>query len=226
MRSGAQSQPRPNQWLQRTQQGVTKLACASLPPPCRAAEPPRYAAQLHRARILMTVDAIDSSWEARNAELWRTIDNFEPEAFVAAVDRLASELPEGNPVRLFERACAQDSTGHADLAVPLYGEALSGGLIGLRRRRAVIQMASSLRNLGNPAEAARLLLGEIDASSDELDGAVCAFLALALADLGREREALGYSLGALSVYLPRYNRSLARYAAELAASGGSDSNAA
>jgi hypothetical protein len=37
-----------------------------------------------------------------------------------------------------------------------------------------------------------------------------------LADLGREREALAHSLGALSAYLPRYNRSLARYAKRLA----------
>jgi len=31
----------PNKWLQRTQQRVINLACASLPPPCRAAEPRR-----------------------------------------------------------------------------------------------------------------------------------------------------------------------------------------
>lgn len=45
---------------------------------------------------------------------------------------------------------------------------------------------------------------------------VRAFLALALVDLGREREAVGLSLSALAHYLPRYNRSLARYTAELA----------
>ena len=44
-----------------------------------------------------------------------------------------------------------------------------------------------------------------------------AFLALALVDLGREREAVGVSLAALSRYLPRYNQSLARYANEIAA---------
>jgi hypothetical protein len=54
------------------------------------------------------------------------------------------------------------------------------------------------------------------ATSDELDGAVRAFLALALADLGREREALAISLTALAGYLPRYNRSLARYASGIA----------
>jgi hypothetical protein len=74
-----------------------------------------------------------------------------------------------------------------------------------------------LRNLGKPQEAVELLSAEMGIASDELDGAVDAFLALALADLGREREALAISLTALSRYLPRYNRSLARYASEIAA---------
>jgi hypothetical protein len=41
------------------------------------------------------------------------------------------------------------------------------------------------------------------------------FLALALVDVGREREAVSVALTALSEYLPRYNRSLARYARAL-----------
>jgi hypothetical protein len=92
---------------------------------------------------------------------------------------------------------------------------MDAGLTGVRRRRAVIQMASSLRNLSQPAEAVAMLAAELEAGSDELDGAVRAFLALALADVGREREALAISLTALSHYLPRYNRSLARYAQQL-----------
>ncbi|MGZ3527241.1 MAG: tetratricopeptide repeat protein [Vulcanimicrobiaceae bacterium] len=80
---------------------------------------------------------------------------------------------------LFERAGARDSTGHPDLAAPLYKAALDAGLVGERRRRAIIQMASSLRNLGNP------------------------------------QEAVAFAITALSEYLPRYNRSLARYAQHL-----------
>ena len=79
-------------------------------------------------------------------------------------------------------------------------------------------MASSLRNLGRAAESVALLTAELDAASDELDGAVRAFLALALVDVGREREAVATSLLALVRYLPRYNRSLANYARELSAS--------
>ena len=73
-------------------------------------------------------------------------------------------------------------------------------------------MASSLRNLGEAQRAADILLAERAAPDDELDQAVSAFLALALVDLGREREAVALSLQALATYLPRYNMSLARYA--------------
>ena len=61
----------------------------------------------------------------------------------------------------------------------------------------------------------RLLRAECARASDGLDDAVSAFLALALADQGAEREALGLALGALAPHLPRYQRSLANYAAEL-----------
>jgi tetratricopeptide (TPR) repeat protein len=157
----------------------------------------------------------DPAWEKRAEELWKAIDAYEPEEFVARVDALVSELPPGSAIGLFERGSAQDSTGHPDLAVPLYRAALEAGLTGLRRRRATIQMASSLRNLGDAKQAADLLTAELARASDELDGAVRAFLALALVDLGREREAVAVSLTALSSYLPRYNRSLARYARDL-----------
>ena len=160
---------------------------------------------------------IEASWEQRLAALWSTLDRSEPQAFVQQIELLVVELPSGSAIGLFERACAQDSTGHPDLAVPLYRAALKAGLSGMRRRRASIQLASSLRNLGNAVEASERLFAELHAPSDELDGAVRAFLALALVDLGREREAVAVSLMALSKYLPRYNNSLGRYASEIAA---------
>jgi Tetratrico peptide repeat len=52
----------------------------------------------------------------------------------------------------FDRACEFDSTGHPDLAVPLYREALEQGLEGENRRRAVIQMAADQRSLASYAE--------------------------------------------------------------------------
>ncbi len=154
-------------------------------------------------------------WERRLAQEWASIDAHSPEAFVARIEQLAAELPPSHPVALFERACAFDSTGHSDLAVPLYFQALERGVDGIRRRRAVIQMASSLRNLNRSDEALALLLAERERGSDALDDAVTAFLALALADAGKEREALSMALVALAPHLPRYQRSLANYARDL-----------
>jgi len=161
----------------------------------------------------MTVAAVD--WEQRISELWTEIDRYDEDEFVGRVDALVAELPPGSAIGLFERGAAFDSTGHPDRAVPLYVAALEAGLVGERRRRTVIQMASSLRNLGDPQGALTLLTAEADAASDDLDGAVATFLALALVDLGREREAVAVALTALSKYLPRYNRSVARYAQQL-----------
>jgi hypothetical protein len=157
----------------------------------------------------------NAEWEKRISDLWRAIDDHDENEFVALVDGLAAELPPGSAIGFFERAGARDSTGHSDLAVPLYKAALDGGLAGERRRRAIIQMASSLRNLGDARDAVALLTAELDAASDGLNGAVRAFLALALVDVGREREAVAVALTALAEYLPRYNRSVARYAQDL-----------
>ena len=147
--------------------------------------------------------------------LWASMEQVEPDAFVAQVEALTRELPQGSAVAPFERGCAQDSTGHPDRAVPLYEAALAAGLEGIRRRRAVIQMASSLRNLGRAERSVALLREELARGHDELEGAVRGFLALALADCGRSREAAGHALLALAPCLPRYNRSLERYAREL-----------
>jgi hypothetical protein len=153
------------------------------------------------------------SWEDRVAALWASLD--EQPDFVADMEKLVAELPPDDPVGPFELASAFDSTGHPDRAVPLYRRALSLGLSGIRRRRAVIQLASSLRNLGQPAESVELLRAERSAGSDELDDAVAAFLALALTGVGRDREAVSVALTALAPHLPRYQRSLANYAADL-----------
>jgi thioredoxin-like negative regulator of GroEL len=154
----------------------------------------------------------DAGWEQRLADAWSSIERLDEGEFLALIEELAAELPPDSAVGAFERASAFDSTGHSERAVPLYRQALEAGLAGERRRRAVIQLASSLRNLGRPAESVALLTTERDAGSDQLDDAVRAFLALALADVGRDREALSIALAALAPHLPRYQRSLANYA--------------
>jgi len=128
---------------------------------------------------------------------------------------LADELPDDSATAVFERASAFDSTGREEEAVAHYRRALELGLDSSRRRRAVIQLASSLRNVGKLEESIALLTAEREQPSDELDDAVAAFLALALVDAGREREAASLALAALAPHLPRYQRSLASYAADL-----------
>ena len=157
----------------------------------------------------------DAAWEQRLAALWSRLDTLAEEDFIAQMETLVRELPEDSAVASFERACAQDSTGHSDRAVPLYRRALSLGLQGIRRRRAVIQMASSLRNTGHVDESVALLTEERTRGSDELDAALAGFLALCLVDVGREREAVSLSLQALAPLLPRYQRSLGNYARAL-----------
>ncbi len=157
----------------------------------------------------------DAEWEQRLSALWASIDDHGEERFHARMEELVAELPAESAVAAFERASALDSTGHSALAVPLYRQALELGLQGGRRRRAVIQLASSLRNSGRAEESVTLLTAELDAGSDDLDDAVSAFLALALVDTGREREAVSLALTALSRHLPRYQRSLANYAGQI-----------
>ncbi|MBB4775762.1 tetratricopeptide repeat protein [Actinomadura livida] len=154
-------------------------------------------------------------WERRIAELWTTFDDHEPEDFLAKVKELAAELPADDAVANYELASAHDSIGNEAEAATHYRMAFEAGLDEKRRRQATIQYASTLRNLGRVEESVALLTAERDAVSDELDDAVTAFLALALTDLGRDREAASLALGALSRHLPVYNRSLANYARAL-----------
>ncbi len=161
--------------------------------------------------------AMDIAWEKRVAAAWADVEQYDDRGaeFRQIIDALVEELPEGSPVAPFERACAFDSTGHSDRAVPLYREALEKGLDGYRRRRTAIQLASSLRNIGRAEEGVTLLEAELERPEDELTDAVRATLALCLASLGREREGLALVLEALAAHLPRYQRSMGNYARAL-----------
>lgn len=159
---------------------------------------------------------VPADWEERVAALWAVFDDRTPDRFLAEVEALAGELPEGHPAALHELASAHDALGQEARAAPLYARALAASPDGGRRRQAVIQYASTLRNLGRAEESVRLLTAERDTVSDELDDAVAAFLALALVDTGRERAATGLVLTALARHLPRYGRSVRGYARDLA----------
>lgn len=154
-----------------------------------------------------------SPWEERLEKLWEALPDLDPDEFVNRMEALTAELPpDQRAISCFERAGAFDSTGSTDQAIPLYREALALGLPADRRRQATIQLASSLRVLGHTEESLALLIAERDAGSDELDDAVSAFLALALASVGREREATSVALTSLATHLPRYQRSVGNYA--------------
>ncbi|XAS67751.1 tetratricopeptide repeat protein [Micrococcaceae bacterium Sec5.7] len=154
----------------------------------------------------------NADWEERVAALWAELDNYGREEFPAAMAGLAAELPEGTADADFELGASYDSTGYPERAVPLYRRAMETGLEGERRRRAVIQLASSLRNLGHPEESVVLLIAERSKGTDHLSDAVDATLALAYASTGREREGLSLVLAALAPHLPRYQRSMGNYA--------------
>ena len=151
------------------------------------------------------------TWEERLASLWEELDTLPAADFVARMDALAAQAPTEGMAQ-FERAGARDSVGRDAEAVQLYEQALAAGLSGIRRRRAVIQLASSLRNVGQVERGLALLEAERQRGPDELSDALSAFLALMLVDAGREREAVATALTALAPHLPRYQRSVKNYA--------------
>lgn len=158
-------------------------------------------------------------WDARVAAFWAGADDERADETIDGMRALVAERRADDPRALFELACAHDFVGREAEAVPLYRAAIAGGLDAEHRPFAVIQLASSLRNLGEAAEAVALLEGlPDDAHAPGRD----AFLALALHDAGRPTEALAVALRRLAPALPEYGRAAAAYAEDLAARGGTD----
>ncbi|WP_185144348.1 tetratricopeptide repeat protein [Chryseobacterium sp. KLBC 52] len=160
---------------------------------------------------------MDKNWENQLQNIWLKLGTISSEEFIEQIKNHVKLLTETDSQAIadFERACAFDSTGHEQEAEPLYRSALEKGLTGLRRRRARIQLASTLRNNGKIEESIHILREEKARYSDELNDAVDSFLALSLSSAGEYKEALSLALKALSKHLPRYNNSLSRYAENL-----------
>jgi len=152
-------------------------------------------------------------WEEELKTIWDQLETISSDDFINRIkihtDKISASTP--NAIADFERACAFDSTGFEKNAEPLYRSALQLGLTGLRRRRARIQLASTLRNNGKFEESIEILQSEKENYSDELDDAVNAFLALSLSSINKDKEALSLVLASLSTYLPRYNKSVYNY---------------
>lgn len=155
-------------------------------------------------------------WRARVDAVWADADELSDDEVLTAIDALVAERPPGDPEGLFEAAGARDYAGREAEAEPRYREALDAGLPDPLRSRAIIQLASTLRNLGRAEEAADLLRAEFaDAPDHPLADAAAAFQALALFDAGAPRAALATALRALAPHLPAYSRSIEFYADEL-----------
>lgn len=156
----------------------------------------------------------DALWQEKIDRFYeQEFDDDDPSGSIARMRHLVSERPEEDPRALFELAGAHDALGLEQEAIPLYRQALAEGLVGTDALRARIQLASSLRNVGESAEAVRILESMPHAGGDE--GARQAFLALALHDQGRYGDSLRTALLALVPTLDGYKRSLREYAAAL-----------
>ncbi|WP_449281375.1 tetratricopeptide repeat protein [Leucobacter sp.] len=153
-----------------------------------------------------------ADWQTRVDLVWADA-SASPDAVIARLAALAAELDADDPRGPFELGGAYDSAGHEAEAAQQYARAVELGLAGPARAELDVQYASTLRNLGRAEEAVEML--RASDRDPELGAAPDAFLALALHSAGRPDEALSVALEALIPHLPRYQRSLLGYAAEL-----------
>ncbi len=156
------------------------------------------------------------TWEARVEAVWEQAQELDETAVIERIDALAAERPTDDARAAFEAAGARDSAGLEVDAEPLYRRALALGLAEPYRAQAVIQLASTIRNLGRADESIALLRAELAEQPDhELADAVRAFLALALVSSGDAAAGASVALATLAPHLPRYRRAVTSYAAEL-----------
>jgi tetratricopeptide (TPR) repeat protein len=156
---------------------------------------------------------LDGSWDDRIAAFWSEADDERPAAMWAALEPLLAERPKRDAAAAFERASLHDMLGEEHAAIPHYRAAIAAGLDPERQGYAAIQLASTLRNVGQLDEAVELL--EPLRTDDRLGAAARAFLALTLHDLGRRSDALRLVLADHAPNVPLYGRALGEYAALL-----------
>ncbi|PRA80038.1 tetratricopeptide repeat protein [Microbacterium sp. MYb66] len=158
------------------------------------------------------------TWDERIDEVWDDATGEEVgDDTIARIDALAAERGPDDGRAEFERAGARDSAGRPAEAVELYRRALALGLDEDHRPPCVIQMASSLRNLGEYDEALAVIRAEEELSGDgPYRDAIASVHALILASAGRPAQGLSVALLALVPHLPRYHRSMTAYAREIA----------
>ena len=159
---------------------------------------------------------MDENWQARIDAVWDSADTLGETEVVRRIDELVAERGKLDAEGAFEAAGARDSAGMEREAEGLYRFALDAGLTEPKRARAVIQLASTLRNLGRTDEAIRMLRAHFDDDPQHpLFSASRAFLALCYASRGETDTSTAIALEALAAHLPRYQRSVRAYAGEV-----------
>ncbi|QYG11271.1 tetratricopeptide repeat protein [Microbacterium sp. PAMC22086] len=158
------------------------------------------------------------TWDERIDEVWDDATGEEVgDDTIARIDALAAERGPDDARAEFERGGARDSAGRPAEAVVLYRRALALGLDEEHRPQCVIQMASSLRNLGEYDDALAVIRAEEELLADgPYRDAIACVHALILASAGRPAQGLSVALLALVPHLPRYHRSMTAYAREIA----------
>lgn len=138
------------------------------------------------------------------------------EALTLALRALES-APDDAELR-FELACLHDYLGREAEAVPHYRAALQGRLAASSRRQALLGLGSTLRTLGRYAEAHEVLAQGVAEFPDAAE--IQVFLAMALHNLGRGKEALELALRLLAANsadaeIRAYRRAIELYAQDL-----------
>ncbi len=160
---------------------------------------------------------MDKSWDQQVEDYWNASAAKSGEQLRAELDELLSGLDPNDPRVLFEIASLHDFRGEEQLAVEPYSKALQAGLPGQKQDEARIQLASTLRNLGDFDQAISLL-EQVSPDSDlHIDAQ--GFLTLALSDAGRQTEAVRIAVTALAPASKLNARALSAYAHDLSAPG-------
>lgn len=160
---------------------------------------------------------MNESWDQQVDNFWNNSKGKSPDRLRAELAELLQGMDPKEPRVLFEIASLHDYLGEEAQAVQPYRQALKGSLPGQKHEEALIQLASTLRNLGQAEEAIGLL--EQVPEDSVLNTDARGFLALALFDAGREAEALAVAVTALAPKTQLYSRALNAYAQNLIVPG-------
>ena len=143
------------------------------------------------------------------------VDEGRHDEAIALLEVVLAAAPD-DPVALYHLWSAHDSAGHEAEAVEPYRRALAGGLDPEMALATRIQLASTLRNLGETRESVEIL--EAAVAKHPQHRAARMFLSLALVSDGRPTEAVRILLDLLLTNPgppERYARSLRNYTNDL-----------